>query len=109
MITKLILNYNNSCDYGRILPTGMCDKYDVVKKYMNEDAMWRYIYGEKYACYFGKSCVGKTTYLNNNNIKSINIDMIDDVKKIKPDDTDKKKILTIISSTLILAISSSSL
>ena len=28
--TKLILNYNNSCDYGRILPTGMCDKYDVV-------------------------------------------------------------------------------
>ena len=27
---KLILNYNNSCDYGRILPTGMCDKYSVV-------------------------------------------------------------------------------
>ena len=27
---QLILNYNNSCDYGRILPTGMCDKYDVV-------------------------------------------------------------------------------
>lgn len=50
------------------------NKFDIVKKYMNEDAMWRYIYGEKYACYFGKSCVGKTTYLNNNNIKSINID-----------------------------------
>lgn len=27
---QLILNYNNSCDYGRILSTGMCDKYDVV-------------------------------------------------------------------------------
>ena len=27
---QLNLNYNNSCDYGRILPTGMCDKYDVV-------------------------------------------------------------------------------
>ena len=27
---KLILNYDNSCGYGRILPTGMCDKYDVV-------------------------------------------------------------------------------
>ena len=27
---QLIINYNNSCDYGRILPTGMCDKYDVV-------------------------------------------------------------------------------
>ena len=27
---QLILNYNNSCDYGRILPTGICDKYDVV-------------------------------------------------------------------------------
>ena len=27
---QLILNYNNSCDYGRVLPTGMCDKYNVV-------------------------------------------------------------------------------
>ena len=27
---QLILNYNNSCNYGRVLPTGMCDKYDVV-------------------------------------------------------------------------------
>ena len=30
IVEQLILNYNNSCDYGRILPTGMCDKYDVV-------------------------------------------------------------------------------
>ena len=27
---KVILNYNNSCDYGRILPTGAYDKYNVV-------------------------------------------------------------------------------
>lgn len=40
-------------------------KYDIVKKYMNEDAMWRYIYEKpEYTVYFGKSCVGKSTYLN---------------------------------------------
>lgn len=50
------------------------NKFDIIKKYMNEDAMWRYIFGERYICYFGKSCVGKTTYLNYNNIKSINVD-----------------------------------
>jgi pantetheine-phosphate adenylyltransferase len=49
-------------------------KYDIVKKYMDGEAMRRYIYGHKYDVYFGRSCVGKTTYLNNNNIKSINID-----------------------------------
>ena len=27
---KVILNYTNSCDYGRILPTGVYDKYNVV-------------------------------------------------------------------------------
>ena len=27
---KVILNYTNSCDYGRILPTGIYDKYNVV-------------------------------------------------------------------------------
>ena len=27
---KVILNYNNSCEYGRILPTGTYDKYNVV-------------------------------------------------------------------------------
>ena len=27
---QLILNYKNSCDYGRILPTGVQDKYNVV-------------------------------------------------------------------------------
>ena len=32
---------------------------------MNEDAMWRYIYEKpEYTVYFGKSCVGKSTYLN---------------------------------------------
>lgn len=49
-------------------------KHDIIKKYMNEDAMWRYVKGKKYTCYFGKSCVGKTTYLNNQNIDSINVD-----------------------------------
>jgi len=39
-------------------------KYDIVKKYMNEDAMWRYIYEKpEYTVYFGKSCVGKSTYI----------------------------------------------
>lgn len=38
-------------------------KYDIVKKYMDEEAMRRYIYGHKYDVYFGRSCVGKSTYL----------------------------------------------
>lgn len=40
-------------------------KYDIVKKYMNEEAMWRYINQKPtYTIYFGKSCVGKSTYIN---------------------------------------------
>lgn len=38
-------------------------KYDIVSKYMDEIAMWRFVYGKKYKVYFGKSCVGKSTYL----------------------------------------------
>ena len=49
-------------------------KYDIVKKYMNQDAMWRYVNGKKYICYFGKSCVGKTTYLKANYTNLINVD-----------------------------------
>ena len=49
-------------------------KYDIVKKYMNEIAMWRYVYGIKYNVFFGKSCVGKTTYLNSRNIPTIDVD-----------------------------------
>ena len=40
-------------------------KYDIVKKYMNEDAMWRYVNQKPtYTIYFGQSCVGKSTYIN---------------------------------------------
>lgn len=41
------------------------NKYNIVSKYMNTEAMYRYIYsGEyKYVCYFGKSCVGKSNFL----------------------------------------------
>lgn len=52
-------------------------KYDIVKKYMNEEAMWRYINQKpSYTIYFGKSCVGKSTYLNHNlfNVKIIDVD-----------------------------------
>lgn len=52
-------------------------KFDIVKKYMNEDAMWRYINEKpKYTIYFGKSCVGKSTYLEHKcfNTKIIDVD-----------------------------------
>ena len=54
------------------------NKLDIVKRYMNEDAMYRYINKEPtFIIYFGKSCVGKTYYLNNIlKIKNINIDNI---------------------------------
>lgn len=49
-------------------------KFDIVKKYMDEVAMLRWISGCKYKVYFGKSCVGKSTFLKNKNISSINVD-----------------------------------
>jgi len=49
-------------------------KYDIVKKYMNEDAMWRYVYGQKYTIFFGKSCVGKSTKLKESKFDTINVD-----------------------------------
>lgn len=54
------------------------NKIDIVKRYMNEDAMYRYINKEpKYIVYFGRSCVGKTYYLNNIlKVESIDIDKI---------------------------------
>ena len=40
-------------------------KYDIVKKYMDEDSMWRYVNQKpNYTVYFGKSCIGKSTYLD---------------------------------------------
>lgn len=58
------------------------NKYDVVKKYMNEDAMYRYInVRPEFIVFFGKSCIGKTYYLENiafedKSIKTINVDKI---------------------------------
>lgn len=49
-------------------------KYDIVKKYMNEEAMWRYLYGQSFSVFFGKSCIGKSTFLKNNKINAINVD-----------------------------------
>lgn len=41
-------------------------KYNVAKKYMNYDALFRYMNKEpNYLVYFGKSCCGKSTYLKN--------------------------------------------
>lgn len=51
------------------------DKIDVVKKYMNEDALYRYVERcPKYSCFFGQSCCGKTTYLKNKNFYTIDVD-----------------------------------
>ena len=58
------------------------NKYDVVKKYMNEDAMYRYVnVAPEFIVFFGKSCIGKTYYLENiafknTNIKTVNVDKI---------------------------------
>ena len=50
------------------------EKYDIVKKYMNVDAMWRYIYGQKYTMFFGKSCVGKSTRLKEEHLQAFDVD-----------------------------------
>lgn len=58
------------------------NKYDVVKKYMNEDALYRYInISPEFVVFFGKSSIGKTFYLENiafkdKNVKIINVDSI---------------------------------
>ncbi|MDR0572398.1 MAG: hypothetical protein LBG48_06120 [Rickettsiales bacterium] len=40
-------------------------KFDVVKKYMNVDAMYRFYNKKpKFVVFFGKSCIGKSCYLN---------------------------------------------
>ena len=49
-------------------------KYDIVKKYMDGEAMRRYIYGHTYDVYFGRSCVGKSTALKNATALAIDID-----------------------------------
>ena len=54
------------------------NKFDVAKKYMNEDAMYRFINKKpKYIVFFGKSCSGKTYYLNNIlKLKTVDVDKI---------------------------------
>lgn len=54
------------------------NKYNVVKKYMNEDAMYRYVNVlPEFVVFFGKSCIGKTYYLKNIAFKNANIQTID--------------------------------
>lgn len=54
------------------------NKYDIVKKYMNEDAMYRYVnVTPEFIVFFGKSCIGKTYYLKNFAFKNTNIQTID--------------------------------
>ncbi len=57
------------------------NKYNIAKKYMNEDAMYRFINkAPKFLIFFGRSCIGKTYFLENNEIfknkQIINIDNI---------------------------------
>lgn len=50
-------------------------KFDIIPQFMNVDSYRRYMQTKpKYIVFFGMSCVGKTTYLNKHNYKTINID-----------------------------------
>ena len=56
---------------------------------MNKDAFYRFLQqASKYTVYFGKSCIGKSTYLNKIKTKNINVDdfMWEVAYKIKPKD-----------------------
>lgn len=57
------------------------NKYDVVKKYMNEDAMYRFINkAPKFVIFFGRSCIGKTYFLEKNEVfKNKQIISIDNI------------------------------
>lgn len=40
------------------------EKFDIIKNFMNEDAMYRFFYKKpEFIVFFGKSCCGKTTYI----------------------------------------------
>lgn len=73
--TKHIFSNISSSSINELLKYG---KIDVVKKYMNEDAMYRFINkNPKYLVFFGKSCVGKTYYLNNTlKVPNVEVDKI---------------------------------
>lgn len=53
-------------------------KFDTAKKFMNEDAMYRFFYKKpEFIIFFGKSCIGKTTYISKKyGNEVINIDSI---------------------------------
>lgn len=54
------------------------EKFDTIKKFMNEDAMYRFFYKKpEFIVFFGKSCNGKTNYISKkykNNF--VNVDQI---------------------------------
>ena len=50
-------------------------KFDIIHKFMNVDSYRRYIQQKpKYIVFYGMSCVGKSTYLNQHNYNVINVD-----------------------------------
>ncbi|MDR1499249.1 MAG: hypothetical protein LBS34_03095 [Rickettsiales bacterium] len=56
------------------------NKYDIVKKYMNEDAMYRFAHKyPEFIIFFGKSCIGKTYYLENTIFKGKNTVKVDEI------------------------------
>lgn len=74
--TKHIFSNISSSSINELLKY---NKYDVVKKYMNEDAMFRFINkSPTFIIFFGKSCIGKTYYLENILYKNKNIIKVDD-------------------------------
>ena len=77
--TKHIFSNISSSSINELLKY---DKINIVKKYMNEDAMYRFINkSPEFIVFFGKSCIGKTYYLENvmfknKNIHTVNVDKI---------------------------------
>lgn len=52
-----------------------CGKYDVVSRYMNVDAMFRWANNEPIIdCYYGKSCTGKSSYLKDTEQHVLDVD-----------------------------------
>lgn len=78
------------------------NKFDIAKKYMNKDSFYRFIQGNyKYIAYYGKSCIGKSTFLKDK--KSINVDnfMWDVAYKLKSEqivDNHKNNLKMILNS-----------
>jgi pantetheine-phosphate adenylyltransferase len=72
--TKEIFSNISSTSINELLKY---NKYDLVKRYMNEDAMYRFVNGTpEFVVFFGKSCIGKTYYLENKFKNIIKVDNI---------------------------------